>query len=139
MEWKIDARQLWDRGPLIDVELYHPRDKQVRRGKALLDTGGDQTMISRTIAEELKLEEKPSRKSRGVNDTQPRETKIAVVTIRMPELDLNVLDLDVLVAQHGAGDDVICIIGRDILYACKLTLSFDGPEGTYSLSGKLVD
>jgi len=54
------------------------------------------------------------------------------VEFRQPDLKLNCV-MRMRAEDNVSGDDVICLIGRDILHDLHFSMTFDGREGAYSL------
>jgi len=128
----MTPEELAKRGPLIDVEIRRPGGKLGKKGKALIDTGAGRTLISPSLVGELGLVENGFGHARGVDGPV---TKKATYEIRFHQPDLDLTgDLTVMAGDNVSGDEVICLLGRDILYDLSFSMSFDGPRGAYSLT-----
>jgi hypothetical protein len=132
--WTVAAKELALTGPLISVEIGHPESRDFRMGKALIDTGAMCTLVSPHIVSALGLTQRGVGKGRGVDGPVSEKPYFAVI-FRQPDLDLE-CEVNVMAVDNVNGPDVICLLGRDVLYDLSFSMGFDGPNGSYSLTWK---
>jgi hypothetical protein len=140
MIWKVSEAELVKRGPLVDVTFENPATGKKVKGKGLIDTGAGGTAIIPHVVSDLNLtHDGKTAQTKGIGHTAPVASRRydLHVTVHLSDGDdsekFAYRFTDVRVAELGSlidGEDVLCLIGRDILYAFKFCV--DG-KGEYSL------
>jgi hypothetical protein len=139
MIWKVSEAGLVKRGPLVDVTFENPATGKKVKGKGLIDTGAGGTAIIPRVVSDLDLNHGKTAQTKGVGHAAPVASRCydLNVTVHLSDGDdseqfaytftqARVAELESLID----GDDVLCLIGRNILYAFKFCV--DG-KGEYSL------
>ena len=136
-------RMLTSRGALLDIEIGRPSGippgiAQPLRGLGAIDTGATSTAVDRRVFSALGLASRSFIRVSTPMGVQTLDTY--QVRIWLPQVDLELdlrgvaaIDLSgASVTVDGVSQNIIALIGRDILERCVFT--YNGPAASFSLS-----